>query len=548
MSSSHAGMSRDLTGNAFAPASKRWHAWDLALLMLIAAVIRLVLYNGPFGSDDVTYLARAAAIANGTWESANYNGALRYGFNIPAGMLMSVFGVSHFTANLWPLLCSLGEIALVYLLAAHIWNRKAGAFAALILSCMPLHTAVATRIHADSVVCFFVTASYVLFYFAERTRRAGLYFASGIAMGLVFWTKELGVIMLIPFAAYPLLVRRFEKAWFFVIAGGLVMLGLHLALMSAIAGDPLHLFKVVTGQLNRGFIGQSTGVDSPWYYFAYLFFDVRHTWLAPLFALGAIVLFCARHQGGGERAEGTRYVVFWCVGLLLVMSFLPVSLSPLRFAMKQSNYLTVFLAPLALLAGYQIAAMSPHAGRAVLALVLAGGLFLGALNQADYRGFTSNSKAAVQFAARHPKALVVGTANNSAMSASYAALGGNANVAPILSFKEMALPPDELQRRFGTAGKSPIYVVHDLENIDWMTAMPSLHKPLPCWRELERLTPTGFGASKSMVEAVRQVIDFIPLGLAQRLSARLAQLIRPKPALVYRVEGDDVWCGQKAPL
>jgi len=34
---------------------------------------------------------------------------------------------------------------------------------------------------------------------------------------------------------------------------------------------------------------------------------------------------------------------------------MPVSLTPLRFVMKQSNYLSLFMAPIALLAGYQIA-------------------------------------------------------------------------------------------------------------------------------------------------------------------------------------------------
>ena len=139
----------------------------------------------------------------------------------------------------------------------------------------------------------------------------------------------------------------------------------HLVLMYVITGDPLHLFKVVTGQVSRDFIGKGGGEDAAGYYLRYLFLDIKHTWIVAFLACAGIALFVrARWRArlaamgrprrppdhsatGVDRsiAEGTSFVLFWCIGMLLVLSIMPVSLSPLRFVMKQSNYLTLFLAP-----------------------------------------------------------------------------------------------------------------------------------------------------------------------------------------------------------
>jgi len=146
------------------------------LIVAAAAAVRFLFWNGPLGSDDVVYLRRSLDVASGEWSTANYNGALRYGFNIPAGMLLRVLGTNDFTVNLWPLFCSLAEIGVVYAFARELWGTRAAATSALILAFVPLHIASATRIHADPVVALFVTLSFTLFYWAERRQSRWLFF------------------------------------------------------------------------------------------------------------------------------------------------------------------------------------------------------------------------------------------------------------------------------------------------------------------------------------------------------------------------------------
>lgn len=510
-------------------------------VLFVALVVRLLFFNGPFGSDDLVYLTRATEISKGEWSSANYNGALRYGFNIPAGFFIYLFGINLAAANLWPLLCSLAEIVAVYFFAAKLWGARAALFAALILAFIPIHAAVATRIHADPVVSCFLTLSFIFFYFAEERRSRRLYFLAGLAMGMVFWAKELAVIALFAFAFYPLLWRKFDTRWAYVIAGGLTMLFAHLALMYFIAGDPFHAFKVIIGQVSGDIIQRGYGEDAVGYYFKYLFFDIKHTWLVGIIAAFALLLIPLRRIREGRTEPGLTYVAFWLLSLLAVLSFPPISLDPLRFVMKQSNYLTLFLAPMALLAGYQLARAPRWVGVILVTLVLGGGFLLGALEQQAYQVFTSNGKAAVSFAKRHPGAPIAGSTNNGNIANVYAILEGNPGLAQQFRYLNEILPSHSERDNI----KAPIagYAILDQETMAWGANAIELAQPLPCWQLVQELTPEGFGASRMLLENGMYVVAALPEFLRARLLPPLERLARPRPAHIYRVNLSDLWCG-----
>ncbi len=520
----------------------RW--LDIALLATFAAVLRLAFFNGPFGSDDVVYFRRALDVAQGQWSSANYNGALRYGFNVPAGVFVALFGPTPFAANLWPLLCSIGEVALVYALAGRLWGRRAALCAGLVLASMPLHMAVATRIHADSVVAFFLTLSFVLLLDADRRRDLRRYFAAGLAMGAVYWTKELAAVTLFAFLAVALFRPQPLRGWLYVGFGAALMFLAHLLLMQWIAGDPLHAIKTVLYALGRNFVAGGDGEDAAGYYFRYLFLNPKHTWLAGFLALLALVrmTFGATTATTVHEAKADqRYVVLWLLSLLVVLSFFPVSLSPLKLTMKQSNYITLFAAPLALLAGHGAATLPPRLSMLAMAAVVAGGAALGALQQADYRAFTSNSKAAVAFAQATPGATVVGTTNNSSISSYAAAEAGDLSAAGLVrSYADVASGV--------LAGAPPkrLYAVIDPQTAGWMSHGSRVDAPLPCWKPLRRLDPLGLGAGNVLAAGVASALGAAPAPL-HGAAAAFGRLAGPAPATVYEVASSDLWCGAGAP-
>lgn len=507
----------------------------LVLLLVLALVVRLTTFNGVFGSDDLVYFTRAAQLAHGDWSSADYNGALRYGFNLPAAGFIALFGESVFVANLWPLACSLIEIGAVYMFATAAMNRRAGVFAALLLATAPLHIAVATRIHSDPVVSMFLTVGFVMLYFGLQRNRSSLLFGAGLAIGGIFWAKELAVVTW--FAFLPLLwfCRSRWKSILPVLAGTSLMLVLHGVLMTIIAGDPLHLVKVVLGALKRGYDGGGENDGSAAYYLRYLFVDLRHTGLLGFFAVASFWLLPRWFHSQRLSFDGVLFAMLWLTGLLLVLSVFPVTLSPLRFTMKQSNYITLFIAPTALLAGMGLATLPKLAGRLMLLAGVALGLLLGALEQAHYRTVPANSKAVAEFAVEHPGALIVGSRNNSWVGSLWAELEHpGVPRAEFASFVDAVDNTAEFQVRQSNA--TVIYAVLDRQTMNWPVVSPVM-RPLSCWEPLQAVAPNGLGLGNRVATLLSTMLSAV-----RPLSDGLALIAGPQRADIYIIRGSDVLC------
>jgi 4-amino-4-deoxy-L-arabinose transferase-like glycosyltransferase len=525
----------------------RGAAFDIAGLLGLALVLRLAMYNGAFGSDDGTYFSSAVDVATGAWSPANYNGALRYGFNIPAGLFVALFGATPFVANLWSLTCSLIEVAVVYAVAQSVAGRRAGILAALLLACAPLHIAVATRIHADAVVSMFVTLSFGLLWFGWRSGNRWLLWACGLSIGCIFWTKELVAVTWLAFLPMLWLFRGRWRDTLPVFGGILVMLALHGVLMTILNGHPLHVVRTVLAAVQSNFVEKALGEDAVSYYLHYLFFDIRHTGLLGFVALaGGLVVAAGLRQAGVDSAgAGLAFVAVWFLALLAVLSVFPVSLSPLRFVMKQSNYITLFLAPLAILAGLALAALPLRIGAIAAAACMLVGVALGLLQQADYRAFVANSKALALWATTQPGALIVGSTNNSSLGNFWAgrAWPGVAR-AQIMGFGDAAERSEAYERQRVEA--RAVYAVLDQQTMNWFSGRQPVTSPLPCWgAPIARLTPTDLAIGNRFAAAVArgaQTLAGMSLPGAGRAAAALANLATPKPADVYRVSGNDALC------
>lgn len=504
-------------------------------LLALALVLRVIFFNGAFGSDDGTYYKSALDIAHGQWNVAHYNGALRYGFNLPAAAFIYVFGPSYAVANLWPLCCSLFEIAGVYWFAHSAIGRRAAWIAALLLACTPLHVAVATRIHADPIVSAALTLGFVFIYQGMRRDSAFLLGVAGVAIGMVFWAKELAAVCYLAFL--PLL-------WFYagqwrkigiVIGTTLVMFALNGGLMYAIAGDPLHAVKVVLHAVQHNFIeGGDGGSNEAWFYLPLMFADIRHVGLLAWLALLALLLW---RDGAGVRSA-KAFVVIWWLGVLLVLSCFPVSLSPLRLTLKQSNYITLFLAPMAILGGALLAQWPRRRAALVLAAVAAIGVLLAALQQADYRAFVANSKAVAELASANPAMVVLGSTNNSSLSTMLAnQRGGKSRV---LSWTETQRTPALLTAEL--APSDDLLGVFDAQTASWAPGGAKLAKAPSCWVFMRAIAPQDLGFGNDVAASMWAISQALPTKLATKLGPRLQALAAPAPALLYRLRKGDPWC------
>lgn len=501
---------------------------SLLFVMAVALVMRWVFYTGYFGSDEVTYIAQGVRLLEGDWAVSSYIGSIRYGVNLPVAFFMFLFGQNEFAASLWSILCSLGEVMAVYLLGRSLLGNRPALLGALVLAVLPLHVHQAGRLMADAPLALLITLNFLLFWHGEKTGRNAAFFLAGVAGGLAFWVKETTVLYLLIFFAYPVIFRRWNVRWVWMVAGFSLIVLLNMLFFWRLTGDPLYVPHVVQARVGSGYLEEGSIAFSPLYYLVYLFIKVWHLWLIPLLAVISLVLWWRkRNEFGGREVEGVGYLAWWAIGMILVFSLFPVSFKPLTLIPKQTNYMLMFVAPLALLAGWFMAQLNGTMLRLALALVVLPSIALSAMLQNSVMVFTANSKAAVDFAREHSDAHVYGPTNTVRAAAFQKLL----NQAPAsLDVR----PISELQE--GQSTDSPRikkYAIVDTNTLGWGSGEELRRDQVPeCWTQVAILQPSVAGMFPHIV-AVGERVGSIAPGGGLLLPERIHALAHPKPAYVY---------------
>ncbi|MDD5330410.1 MAG: glycosyltransferase family 39 protein [Sulfuricella sp.] len=513
---------------------KSWLA--LTAILLAALALRWVFFTGYFGSDEVTYTNQALFVSQGVWKASDYIGSVRLGVNLPVGLFMRLFGRTEFVANLWSLLCSLGEIALVFLIARRFWGLPAAVAGALLLAFAPLHAHLAGRLMADAPLAFFITLSFYALFRGDLDQSRRWHLAAGLAAGGVWWVKSHVALVYVPVFAILALrdairEKRLNPKWLVMGAGFAGMVVLNSLVFWAMQGDFWHLVRLTVSGASE-YVRQAGLRTEPGYYLHYLFVDVRHTWfLGPLALLG-LVLWATR----GRSDDGLTRVAIWGIGLVGIFSLFFVSLSPPAFITKQVNYMTIFLAPLTLLGGYALSRLPRTALSLALAAVVMAGVLGTAFEQQVIRSFVANSKSAQSYVANIPGRPVYGM--TSALRYGYYLnlfAADPDGAPPIRDLARIDHDRIDLARNGPDRRGFVAYAVIDMQTADWggharYTALASLPE---CWRRIARLEPVDQGAGAAVTAALIRLASVVPGGQAAR--AKLDELIHPQPAFVYGI-------------
>ncbi|MGH2626204.1 MAG: ArnT family glycosyltransferase, partial [Anaerolineales bacterium] len=170
----------------------------LGAALLLGAGLRLAgLGSVGLNSDEAVYMGQAAALAE-VPDLASLFPVFRAHPLLTQSILSFLFrfGVSDFLGRLVAVSFGLGTVYLTYLLGRRLYGWWAGWLAALLLAVMPYHVIVSRQFLLDVPLAFFATLTLVLLAdFAANPQPPRLY-AAGAGMGLVFLSKETGLIML----------------------------------------------------------------------------------------------------------------------------------------------------------------------------------------------------------------------------------------------------------------------------------------------------------------------------------------------------------------
>ncbi len=527
---------------ALAPGDARVPGVQVVAVLAFALLLRIVFYTGFFGSDEVTYVEYAFKLLDGDWAVSSYVGANRYGVNLPIAAFAALFGRSEWAAALYAIACSLGEIALVACMAGRLIGQRAALLAAVVLACLPTHVHLAGRLMADAPLALAITASFLFFFDGEMRHRPWSYFIAGCAAGFSFWIKQATIFYLLVFLIYPLMFRRLDGRWTWMVLGFLLVFLSNNLLFQVLTGDPLYLLKAMSSRHASGYLENeaATGAmsNSPLTYLNYLFLKIHHTWLLGYLAgLGVLAWLMRRRKNPPDvHDQGSKFVVFWGLGMLGVMSLLVVSFRPLMLVPKQTNYMLMFATPLALLAGYWLAQVQTNRQRVMLMLVVAPSIMLAALHQATVHVFTANSKAAVKFAAANPQAKVLANTNPYRAATFDNLVRPSARPAHIGSMDELAATQQSLASGSGGTPAERL-VILDTTTLAWSSSEPMrrLEDVPPCWIKQGVLTPELSRTSQIVRSSVLGVLGGLPAATGSALATRLQPHLTPAAAVVFRV-------------
>ena len=151
----------------------------------------------------------------------------------PVALFFQIFGISDFTATLYPLLTSLGSIVLIFYLGRLLFNEKVGLLAAFLLSFFPLNVMFATRIMPDLPLAFFSMLTIYFFLKAEKSKKGHkilnlredrvYYLFSGLSFGLGYLVKPM-IFSLIPFLFIYILYKKKVKFELTLIVLGFIII------------------------------------------------------------------------------------------------------------------------------------------------------------------------------------------------------------------------------------------------------------------------------------------------------------------------------------
>jgi 4-amino-4-deoxy-L-arabinose transferase-like glycosyltransferase len=506
-------------------------SWVYAIvILLIAALIRLAFFRGALGTDEIVYITQAQRLLHGDVGHATYIGAVRYGINGLQALSIRLFGSGVAGAAGLFLLCWLANTLLAYWFAYRLWGLRAAIWTGLALAVLPLDAALATSFNPDPYLALFITSSIVVFFFAERHDSYPLYFVAGLLAGWVFWIKEEVIVFGLVFVFFVAFQRRWRNGWLWFLLGGFLFCVADLVFFWLAYGNPLYHYEVVHQAVGDQLATQTLGETSPWAYLGFLFIKIYHVGLLGWLALAGCVLALRR------RAEpGVRFVLIWAIGLLLIFSLFPVSLSPPEFIRKTSTYMEIFITPLALLAGWFLAQQRQAVAVVLGGIMIFSGIMLSGLEQQVVRVVTANGEAAASFAEAHPETPVFGplTAQRQSMIARLfrGSLDNRSDIRPWADLAELS--PGE-----GPPGDVVAYLVDDPQMRYWQDA--AKETPLPeslrrCMVGPRPLQPSDVGLGRFVVAGLRDMLSVLPEPHSSTALRATDSFWHVAPAQIYAV-------------
>jgi 4-amino-4-deoxy-L-arabinose transferase-like glycosyltransferase len=231
--------------------SPRLADWTLLSLVVFIVAYFFFTHEGLYDYDDYHYARLAHELASGTFQvNPDARHLLAEPFRerllvfAPVALLYRLFGVGIYTTTLWPLLCTLGTLAICWAL----YRRRAPLVATGAMVLLGLHYFMLTLsnyLYPDNILMFAALASAAALLWGRRPEQGhpALWGAGFATLTLTAFLAKETIVFYLPFylslLVVDLLRRQHQRFWLGAVSMGLVLLIGYLSFYYAHTGDAL---------------------------------------------------------------------------------------------------------------------------------------------------------------------------------------------------------------------------------------------------------------------------------------------------------------------
>jgi hypothetical protein len=233
----------------------------LIALLALGILIRVGHWHPGTGADDTRYMNYAAMLARGErMPPFQYDtAAVRLAYEIALAAPMWLFGATTTVCSLTSLAVFAATAVLLFQLTGRLAGTAAALTAVFLYDLLPLDITLSTQVLPDPLMTALVLAAGLLYFrladATDRQARRGWALATGVVLGLAVSVKEpacwAGPVFAIHLANRRPGLRAWLAALGMMVLGGLLVLGVEVALFWLWTGDPLYRFRAVAEGMKR---------------------------------------------------------------------------------------------------------------------------------------------------------------------------------------------------------------------------------------------------------------------------------------------------------
>lgn len=221
--------------------------WKTVIILIwLAVVLRLLFFIGWGLGDDPYYSTTTHNIIHYGYPDLEFGSNHRFGLFYPLVMFYKLFGESELTFALFPILSSVGQVVVIYLLGREFMDKKGALIAAFLAAISPFDLVFASTMTIDIPAVFLLSLSLYLLIRACKTKKDlvsySLLFISSLLIAWAYLIK-LSILFFVGVHFFYLLLdvkswrRKFVFVFSLISTFGLIMVYDHM-----VSGDFLYYF------------------------------------------------------------------------------------------------------------------------------------------------------------------------------------------------------------------------------------------------------------------------------------------------------------------